>query len=65
MVVLAAGLWKSNEDIKRHDLGLLVVTALSAIAAYLTGEPAEDAVKGLPSLAWNLMEADDESAGVA
>jgi uncharacterized membrane protein len=63
--ILAYGLWKRSEDNKRLALGLLVITALLAIPAYLTGEPAEGAVKGLAGVAGDLIERHEEAAGVA
>lgn len=63
--ILAFGLWKRSEDIKRLALLSLTITALLAIPAYLTGEPAEKTVKGLPGVAGNLIERHEEAAGVA
>jgi uncharacterized membrane protein len=65
LAILAFGLWKKNEAIKRLALATLVIIALSAIPAYLTGEPAEDVVKGLPGVAMSLVERHEEAAGVA
>lgn len=47
--LLAFTLSRRSNDLKRAALGLLVISALVAIPAYLTGEPAEDGVKGLPA----------------
>ena len=65
VVVLAFGLWKRSEDIKRLAVLWLAITGLLAIPAYLTGEPAEDLVKGLPGVAHDLIEEHEEAAGVA
>ena len=65
LAVLVWGLWQRSDDIKRLALTLLTVTALSAIPAYLTGEPAEGAVKGMADVAGNLIERHEEAAGVA
>ena len=65
LAILAFGLWKRSEDNKRLALGLLVITALLAIPAYLTGEPAEGAVKGMSGVAGDLIERHEEAAGVA
>lgn len=63
--ILALGLWTRSEDIKRLALLLFAATALLAIPAYLTGEPAEDAVKGLAGVAGGLIERHEEAAGAA
>lgn len=63
--LLAFALWRHSEDIKRAALGVMVVAALVAIPAYLTGEPAEDGVKGLPGVSKELIEQHEEAAGVA
>jgi uncharacterized membrane protein len=65
LAILAFGLWKRSEDNKQLALGLLVITALLAIPTYLTGEPAEGAVKGLSGVAGDLIERHEEAAGVA
>jgi len=63
--LLAFALWLRSNDLKRAALGLLVISALVAIPAYLTGEPAEDGVKGLPGVSKVLIEQHEEAAGVA
>ena len=63
--LLAFALWRDSEDIKRAALGVLVMAALVAIPAYLTGEPAEDGVKGLPGVAKAVIEQHEAAAGVA
>ena len=63
--LLAFALWRHREDVKRAALGVLVVSALVAIPAYLTGEPAEGGVKGLPGVSQSLIKQHEEAAGVA
>ena len=46
--LLAFGWWRKSEEIKKAALGTFVIIALGAVAAFLTGEPAEDTVKGVP-----------------
>lgn len=58
-------LWRHSEDIKRAALGVLLIAALFAIPVYMTGEPAQDGVKGLPGVSKELMEQHEEVAGVA
>ncbi len=63
--LLAFALWRRSTDLKRAALGVLVISALVAIPAYMTGEPAEDGVKGLPGISRALIEQHEEAAGVA
>jgi len=63
--ILAFGLGKRSEEIKRLALLLWAITAFIAVPAYLTGEPAEGAVKGMPGVAGDLIERHEEAAGVA
>jgi hypothetical protein len=46
-------------------LGTFVIVALAAVAAYLTGEPAEDVVKGLPGIPRPLISRHEDAAGIA
>lgn len=63
--LLAFALWRSSEDIKRAALGVLVISALVAIPAYMTGEPAEDGTRGLPGVSKAIVERHEEAAGFA
>jgi len=56
-VLLAYGLWRGAEDVQKASLGLLAVAGLSAIAVYLTGEPAEGVVEGLAGVSHDALEA--------
>jgi hypothetical protein len=56
-VLLAYGLWRGAEDVQKASLGLLAVAGLSAIAVYLTGEPAEEIVEGLAGVSHDAAEA--------
>ena len=58
--LLAYGLWRSSEDVQKASLGLLAVAGLSAIAVYLTGEPAEEIVEGLAGVSHDAIEAHEE-----
>jgi uncharacterized membrane protein len=55
--LLAYGLWRGAEDVQTASLGLLAVAGLSAIAVYLTGEPAEEIVEGVAGASHDAMEA--------
>ena len=59
-VLLAYGLWRGGEDVQKASLGLLAVAGLSAIAVYLTGEPAEEIVEGLAGVSHDAIEAHEE-----
>ena len=54
--LLAFGVWRKSEDIKRSALGILVFAGLTVIPLYLTGGPAADAVKGLPGFADRILD---------
>ena len=63
--LLAFGMWRKSEDLKKTALGVFVIFALLAVPAYLTGEPAEDAVKWLLGVSKAVIEQHQEVAGVA
>ena len=65
LALLAFGVWKRSDDLRKAALGTLVIVALGAVAAYLTGEPAEDVVKGLPGVSRPLMSRHEDAAGIA
>ena len=58
--LLVYGLWRGAEDVQKASLGLLAVAGLSAIAVYLTGEPAEEIVEGLAGVSHDAIEAHEE-----
>ena len=62
LAVLAVGLWKDDDKVARTGLAILVVGALSALPAYLTGEPAEDTVERLPGVTERLIERHEDAA---
>jgi hypothetical protein len=59
-VLLAYGVWRGSEDVQKASLGLLAVAGLSALAVYLTGEPAEEVVEGLAGVSHDAIEAHEE-----
>jgi uncharacterized membrane protein len=65
LAALAVGLRKPSEDLKRFALVAFATSALLAVPAYLTGEPAEDGVKRLPGMAVAAVERHEEAAGAA
>ena len=63
--LLAFGIWRQSTELKKTALGIFVLIALVAVPVYLTGEPAEDGVEGLPGVSESIMEQHEEAAGVA
>ncbi len=64
LLFIIALLRKSNELIN-VSLIFVVIVALWAIPAYLTGEPAEEIVENLPGISENLIKSHEESAETA
>jgi hypothetical protein len=65
LALLTFAVWRRSEDIRKAALATFVIVALAAIATYLTGEPAEHDVKGLPAISDALIERHDDAAGIA
>ncbi len=63
--LLGFALLRRNDSIKRVALVSLVVAALVAVPAYVTGEPAEDVVESVPGMAKGILERHEDAAGVA
>ncbi len=63
--LLLLALWRKSEELKKAAFAVFVVVALLTIPAYLTGEPAEGGVKGLPGVSSPLIEKHEDAAGVA
>ncbi|WP_022836298.1 hypothetical protein [Salisaeta longa] len=59
---LAYGLLRAQAAVQRAALGLLVIAALGGVAAYYSGESAEDIVEGLAGVSHAWIEA-HESTG--
>jgi uncharacterized membrane protein len=65
LALLAWALLKRSEELKRVSLGVLVIVALFAIPAYLTGEPAEEAIEHLPGVNEDAIEEHEDAAKFA
>jgi hypothetical protein len=65
LALLVFGIWRKSNELKKTALCAFVVIALMAVPAYLTGEPAEDGVEGLPGVSEAIIEQHEEAAGVA
>jgi hypothetical protein len=50
LALVSLALLRKSEELKRISLGFLIVIALLASPAYLTGEPAEELVENLPGV---------------
>lgn len=61
-LVLLVGLILKNPQIKNTALGIFIFSALAAIAAFLTGEGAEEIVENLPGISETLIHKHEEYA---
>jgi len=61
-LLLLVALLRKSRDLKQAGLWLCLAAALAAVPTYLTGEPAEDRVEGVPGVAQELIEEHEESA---
>ena len=64
-VILIAGMVFKNEGIKISGLGTIVFAALMAVVTDLTGDPAKEAVKGLPDVVQSLVNKHEDIASIA
>ena len=65
LVLLVFASWKRSNELRRTALGTFAIIALATVATYLTGDPAEHVVKGLPGVSGALIERHDDAAGIA
>ncbi len=63
-LILLAGMLFSNQGVKISGLATVLFAALMAILAYLTGNPAEEAVKVVPDVAKSLVSRHEEIASI-
>ncbi len=56
MLILLAGIILKNITVKQTGLGTLIFAALSSSVALFTGDPAGDAVKGLPGVMESMID---------
>ena len=64
-LLLIAGMVLKNEGIKISGLGTIIFAALMAVAVDLTGDPAKEAVKGMPDFVQSLINKHEDIASVA
>lgn len=60
--VLAHGIWSKSNQTKIAAYHVLVISAVGAIIAFLTGEGAEEAVEDIQGVAKNMIEQHEELA---
>lgn len=64
-LLLAVALVRRSDELGRTSLGLFALLGLVAVAVYLTGEPAEDAVEKLPGISDGLIDRHQDAALIA
>lgn len=64
-LVLAHGLWTRSSQTKIAAYNLLILSAIGAVIAYMTGEAAEETIENIQGVATNMIEEHEESALVA
>jgi uncharacterized membrane protein len=65
LLLLAYGLVRRNDGVVRASLWTLAIVGLAGLAAYLTGEPAEEIVEELPGISEAILERHEEAALLA
>ena len=65
ILLFIIALIRKNNELINVSLIFVVIVALWAIPAYLTGEPAEEIVENLPGISENLIKSHQESAETA
>lgn len=63
--LLAYGIVRRSQELTKAGMGALVIVALLAIPAYLTGEPAEEIAERLPGVTERVIEPHEDAAKVA
>ena len=64
-ILLAIGLWRKNDTIRRTSLVVLLLTGVAAGAVYLTGEPAEELLENSAGVSERLIERHEDAAVTA
>jgi formate hydrogenlyase subunit 3/multisubunit Na+/H+ antiporter MnhD subunit len=64
ILLLIIALLRTSNELINVSLIFVILIALWAIPAYLTGEPAEEMVEGLPGISEQLIEAHEEKAEI-
>jgi len=64
-LILIVGMVFKNEGIKISGLGTIIFAALMAVVVDLTGDPAKEAMKGMPDIVGSLINRHEDIASVA
>lgn len=64
-IVLVQGFLNKNNQTIIAAYSLLIISAIGAIIAYLTGEGAEEAVENIPGIAKNMIEPHEDFSAIA
>lgn len=64
-LLLAFATWKGKDESTKVSLGVFALVGLAAVVVYLTGEPAEELVEGLPGFSEANLERHEEAALIA
>ena len=62
LMLLAFAWLRKSSELGKTGLGFFVALGLIGIVVYLTGEPAEELVEGLPGISETLLESHEEAA---
>lgn len=65
ILMLVWALIRKNTEIARAALGLFVIAAITGLAAYFTGEPAEHAAEEIAGVSRQAIDSHEESAELA
>lgn len=65
LLLLAFGILKKSDDLKKASFGAFAIAALIAIPVYLTGEPAEGLIENLPGVSESVIERHEYAALLA
>ena len=65
LLILLIGVWRKSDELKKAALILFTLVTLATVPAYLSGNPAEDSVKGLPGVSKPIIEKHEDAAAVA
>lgn len=65
ILLLAFAAWRRKDESTKVSLATFAVVGAAAVVVYLTGEPAEELVEGLPGFSEAFMERHEEAALIA
>lgn len=64
-MILIAGMGGKNEGVKISGLGTILFAALAGVVVDLTGDPAKEAVKGMPDIVQSLISKHEDIASIS